>query len=111
MTRIGAACRASLVCMVLCAPPGPARAQPFAEADRSNGEVVYAEKRCAACHVDKTGRDAAFMYRRDDRKVKTLHDLRRYVSLCNMELRLELFPEDERDVAAFLNHQYYRLAR
>jgi hypothetical protein len=30
------------------------------------------------------------------------------VSLCNAELRLDLFPEDEVDVTAFLNKQFYK---
>ena len=46
---------------------------------------------------------------RDDRKVRTLFDLRRTVSMCNMQLQLGLFPEDERDVAAYLNHHFYKL--
>ncbi|MDH5537787.1 MAG: hypothetical protein OEY03_00150 [Rhizobacter sp.] len=88
-----------------------AHAQAFPDADLANGKEVHTSKRCAACHAEKTKRDAAFMYQRDERKVKSLFDLRRYVSLCNMELKLELFPEDERDVAAYLNQQYYKLTQ
>ena len=86
-----------------------ALAQPFPDADLANGKDINNTKRCAACHTEKTTRDEAFIYQRPDRKVKTLYDLRRYVSLCNMELKLELFPEDERDVAAYLNQQFYKL--
>jgi hypothetical protein len=93
---------------LLCAS---AQANPFPDADLANGRDLHYSKRCAACHTEKTTRDEAFIYQRDDRKVRTLYDLRRYVSLCNMELKLELFPEDERDVAAYLNRQYYRLER
>ena len=96
------------VWVLLCAI---AQANPFPDADLSNGRELHYSKRCAACHTEKTSRDEAFIYQRDDRKVRTLYDLRRYVSLCNMELKLELFPEDERDVAAYLNQQYYRLER
>lgn len=88
-----------------------AHADPFPGADLANGKDINYSKRCAACHTEKTTRDEAFIYQRDDRKVKTLYDLRRYVSLCNMELKLELFPEDERDVAAYLNQQFYKLDR
>lgn len=86
-----------------------AMAQPFAGADLANGKEVHETKRCAACHSEKTGRDETFIYLRDDRKVKTLFDLRRMVSMCNMQLQLGLFPEDERDVAAYLNHNFYKL--
>jgi hypothetical protein len=30
------------------------------------------------------------------------------VGLCNTELRLDLFPEDEADVTAFLNARFYK---
>lgn len=93
---------------LLCAA---AQANPFPDADLTNGRDLHYSKRCAACHTEITTRDEAFIYQRDDRKVRTLYDLRRYVSLCNMELKLELFPEDERDIAAYLNQQFYRLER
>lgn len=87
-----------------------ARAQHLVGADLANGKSIHVEKHCGDCHMDKTGRDEAFIYQREYRKVKTLYDLRCYVSLCNMELRLGLFPEDERDVAAIVNEQFYRLS-
>lgn len=86
-------------------------AQPFPGADLANGKQLHYAKRCASCHSEKTGRDEAFIYVRDERKVKTLFDLRRTVSMCNMQMKLELFPEDERDVAAYLNQQYYKLTK
>ncbi|MCU0929189.1 MAG: hypothetical protein MUE62_08425 [Burkholderiaceae bacterium] len=84
-------------------------ANPFPDADLANGRKIHVESKCAACHEEKTGRDAGFIYLRDDRKVRTIFDLKRYMSLCNSELRLGLFPEDERDVAAFVNQQWYKL--
>jgi mono/diheme cytochrome c family protein len=86
-------------------------ANPFPDADLANGKELHDSKRCAACHTEKTSRDEAFIYQRSERKVKSLFDLRRYVSLCNMELKLELFPEDERDVAAFVNERFYKLTK
>ncbi len=87
----------------------PASANPFPDADLANGRRIHFDSKCASCHEEKTGRDAGFIYLRDDRKVKSIFDLKRYVSLCNSELRLGLFPEDERDVAAFVNQQWYKL--
>ena len=98
-------------CLALALSIPLAAAQPFPGADLTNGKSIHNEQRCTACHMEKTGREEGFMYQRDDRKVRTLFDLRRNVSLCNMELKLELFPEDERDVAALLNEPFYRLAR
>lgn len=102
---------ASVALAGLLALAGTARANPFPDADLANGKEIHVSKRCAACHADKAGRDGAGMYLRAERRVRSLFDLRRYVSLCNMELKLELFPEDERDVAAYINQQYYKLTQ
>ena len=83
----------------------------FPGADLAHGRKIHYESKCASCHTEKTGRDEGFIYLRDDRKVRSLFDLKRYVSLCNAELRLGLFPEDERDVAAFVNQQWYKLTK
>ena len=48
------------------------------------------------------------IYTRSDSKVKSMADLKKMVGLCNTELRLDLFPEDEADVVAFLNQQFYK---
>jgi hypothetical protein len=88
---------------------GSVSAQPFAGADLENGKTLHFSKGCAGCHAEKTLRDESFMYLRSDRRVKTLFDLRRMVSVCNMQLKADLFPEDERDIAAYLNQQYYKL--
>jgi hypothetical protein len=86
-------------------------ADAFPGANADNGRELHAEKRCGACHSEKTGREEAFIYQRDDRRVKTVADLKTTVARCNSELRLELFPEEEIDIAAWLNQQYYKLAR
>ena len=84
-------------------------AGPVPDADLANGKQIHENKQCASCHREKTGRDEAFIYLREDRKVKTLFDLRRMVSICSTQLQLALFPEDERDVAAYLNQRFYKL--
>jgi hypothetical protein len=48
------------------------------------------------------------IYTRSDSKVKSLAKLKSQVALCNTELRLDLFPEDEADVVAYLNKQFYK---
>ena len=47
------------------------------------------------------------MYTRLDRKVRTPEKLLTQIAFCNAQLSAAMFPEDERDVAAFLNHDYY----
>jgi hypothetical protein len=82
----------------------PALAAP----DLANGKAIDQQK-CYACHAKKTGfGNGDMIYTRTDGKVKSLADLKKMVSLCNTELRLDLFPEDEADVTAFLNKQFYK---
>jgi mono/diheme cytochrome c family protein len=83
-------------------------ASASAAPDLANGKTIDQQK-CYACHAKKSGfGNGDMIYTRSDSKVKTLANLKRMVSLCNTELRLDLFPEDEADVTAFLNQQFYK---
>lgn len=82
--------------------------QTLAAPDLSNGKAIDQQK-CYSCHAKKTGfGNGDMIYTRSDNKVKSMADLKKMVGLCNTELRLDLFPEDEADVAAFLNQQFYK---
>lgn len=83
--------------------------QVQAAPDLANGKNIDQQK-CYACHAKKTGfGNGDMIYTRSDSKVKSIANLNRMVSLCNTELRLDLFPEDETDVVAYLNQQFYKL--
>jgi hypothetical protein len=80
----------------------------LAALDLANGKTIDQQK-CYACHAKKTGfSNGDMIYTRSDGKVKSLADLKKMVGLCNTELRLDLFPEDEADVVAYLNQQFYK---
>ena len=95
----------SLCAVVLCALFSmPALATP----DLANGKTIDQQK-CYGCHAKKSGfGNGDMIYTRSDSKVKSLANLKKMVALCNTELRLDLFPEDEADVTAFLNQQFYK---
>ena len=83
-------------------------AQAFAAPDLANGKSIDQQK-CYACHAKKTGfGNGDMIYTRSDSKVKSVANLKKMVALCNTELRLDLFPEDEADVVAYLNQQFYK---
>ena len=88
-------------------------ASPAAQArgDVSEGEKLVAEKHCETCHNNKTYGDASAIYLRKDRKVASLEKLRAQVALCNSELGLQLFPDEEEHVVAFLDSRYYHFTR
>ena len=83
-------------------------APTIAAPDLANGKAIDQQK-CYACHAKKSGfSNGDMIYTRSDGKVKSLANLKKMVSLCNAELRLDLFPEDEADVTAYLNQQFYK---
>ena len=79
--------------------------------DPAEGKKLVAEKKCEICHNNKTYGDAKAVYLRKDRKVTSMEKLKAQVALCNSELNLQLFPDDEEHVAAFLNDTYYKFGK
>jgi hypothetical protein len=80
----------------------------MAAPDLANGKTIDQQK-CYACHAKKTGfGNGDMIYTRSDSKVKSVANLKKMVGICNTELRLDLFPEDEADVVAYLNQQFYK---
>jgi cytochrome c peroxidase len=86
-------------------------APALAAGDPAQGRKLVAEKKCEICHNNKTLGDAKAVYLRKDRKVTSLPKLKAQVALCNSELNLGLFPEDEEHVVTFLDQTYYKFAR
>jgi cytochrome c2 len=78
-----------------------------AAADPAKGKQLVAEKKCEACHQAKAGGDGK-IYLRKDRRVTSLEKLKAQVALCNSELNLQMFPDDEEHVVAWLNQSYYK---
>lgn len=74
------------------------------------GRKLVAEHRCESCHQAKTLGDASAVYLRKDRKVTSMAKLKAQVALCNSELNLGLFPEEEDHVVDFLDATYYRFS-
>lgn len=77
-----------------------ASAVPFAKGDPKAGKALH-DKTCVACHDSK-------MYTRANRKVKTAAQLAGRVSGCNANTGAGWFPEDELNVSAYLNQQFYK---
>ena len=82
----------------------------LAAGDPAEGKKLVAEHRCETCHHNKTLGDAKAVYLRKDRKVTSMAKLKAQVALCNSELNLKLFPDDEEHIAAYLNQAYYKFS-
>ncbi len=83
-------------------------AAPFPKADVQKGETLVQQSKCNACHVRLVGGDGTAIFTRADRKVKTAAGLLSQVRTCNTMLGTNWFPEDEENVAAYLNQTYYK---
>lgn len=81
----------------------------FASADANAGKATHAQNNCAACHQQRTEKNETAFYTRTDRKVSTQEKLIAQVAACSTQLKLGLFPEDELNLAAYLNREYYKL--
>ena len=79
-----------------------------AAGDPAEGRKLVAEHKCETCHHNKTMGDAKAVYLRKDRKVTSMDKLKAQVALCNSELSLKLFPDDEEHIVAYLNTTYYK---
>ena len=92
--------------IALAAPSHAQQPVPLAHGDAKAGKTL-ADRDCIACHAQKL-KPASAIYTRDDRRVTTAAQLLAQVQRCNVELNAGYFPEDEEDVAAFLNDAYYK---
>lgn len=87
--------------LFLCVPACAAAADP------AEGKKLVEQNHCETCHNNQTMGDAKAVYLRKDRRVTTMAKLVSQVSVCNSQLKLQLFPEDEEHIVAYLNDTYY----
>lgn len=78
----------------------------FKGANPSEGHRLMSDRQCDACHAQKWGNDGKDIYR-PGQNITTIKQLRKQVNQCNTGLNLNLFPEEETDIAAWLNESYY----
>jgi cytochrome c len=78
-----------------------------AAGDPKLGKPLH-DKQCVACHVKLLGGDGSAMYKRKPRLVNDARALGQRVAACSAQTGAGWFPEDEANVAAFLNQAYYK---
>ncbi|MBU3737228.1 MAG: cytochrome c [Methylobacterium sp.] len=99
--------RLSIIVMILGLFPAPALANPFAAGDAGTGKQMV-QQYCIACHAASFGGDGSGIYTREDRKVKTARGLIGQIRICNTNLGLKWFEDEELHVARYLNDTYYK---
>jgi cytochrome c553 len=83
-------------------------AAPFAKGDVAAGKKSYEQHKCNECHVSKLGGDGSAMYTRKDRKIKKAESLATQITACSVNLGLSLFEDEEENLGAYLNKNYYK---
>jgi cytochrome c len=89
----------SIVPLLLALMCAPLCAAPFDKGDPKAGEALH-NKACLACHGNA-------VYSRADRKIKTPSQLAARISGCNANTGAGWFPDDEKNVGAYLNQSFY----
>lgn len=84
--------------------------EPWGKVDLKAGEALH-KKDCTACHIKMYGGDGSKMYTRDGRVLSDKLELLQRVGACNAQMSSGWFPEDEGNVAAWLNKQYYHFSK
>ncbi|GMU72676.1 MAG: cytochrome c [Burkholderiales bacterium] len=102
-----AACAAAAVGVATAVVAVAQAGKPYASGNAAAG-MVLADKACNACHARLHDGNATRIYTRPDRRVKTPSQLAAQVAYCNTQLGLSYFPEEEADLALYLDREYYR---
>lgn len=101
MKTISALLAASLI------PLAALAADPWGDADAKAGHAKHEEK-CVACHVRLYGGDGSKMYTREGRMLSTKLDVLQRTAACNAQVQAGWFPDEEAEVAAYLNQTFYK---
>ncbi|CAZ86806.1 putative Cytochrome c [Thiomonas arsenitoxydans] len=80
----------------------------FVGANVAQGQKYYDNLKCAACHAQRMMGSSSAMYTRADRKVHNPQQLMAFTQMCVTQLNHDLFPEEVKDIAAYLNQTYYK---
>ena len=80
--------------------------EPWGTVDLQVAKGLH-DKACSSCHTRMYGGDGSKMYTRDGHMLSNKLELLQRVAACNSQVSANWFPEDEGNVAAWLNQQYY----
>ncbi len=96
---------AFIITMLACTT---AFAEPFSQGNAEAGQKTYVHYKCATCHIDRFGGDGSTIFTRADRQIKTAASLATQIRKCSTNLGLMLFEDEEENLGAYLNRNYYK---
>ncbi len=86
---------------------GAVQAAPFASGNAANGKKLFAQYECSSCHKGKMGGDGSAIFTRPERIVHNAAELIPRIKFCSGAVGANLKPQEEQDLAAYLNQTYY----
>ena len=86
---------------------GAAQAAPFATGNADNGKKLFTQYDCSSCHKGKMGGDGSAIFTRPERIVHNAAELIPRIKFCSGAVGANLKPQEEQDLAAYLNRTYY----
>ena len=78
-----------------------------AAVDVQRGKQLY-DQHCTGCHIRLVGGDGTAIHTRKDSIIHSLSALQQRVAFCSTQINAHLFPDEEADIAAWLNQTYYK---
>ena len=75
--------------------------------DPTQGQKLY-KQYCTGCHIRLVGGDGTAIHTRKDSIIHSLSALNQRVAFCSTQINAHLFPDEEADIAAWLNNTFYK---
>jgi hypothetical protein len=84
-----------------------AQADPFAGGNAQAGKKLFDEYTCNRCHKAIMGGDGSKIFTRINHKVTNPQQLVAQLHICGGNVGLDVTPQQEQDLGAYLNQNYY----
>jgi hypothetical protein len=93
--------------LILLLAAGSALANPFPKGSVAAGKKLFEENKCDSCHIGKVGGDGSAIFTRPNRIVNNPEQMVARMHVCSGAVGMELTPQKEQDLGAYLNQTYY----
>ena len=97
-----------IIAVLLLFATAQVQAAPFADGDPAIGKKLFEQHKCNRCHVKIVDGDGSAIFTRPDRKVTNPQHLIKQMYRCSGNIGVTLTPQDEQNLGAYLNQQYYK---
>ncbi|MBI1173828.1 MAG: cytochrome c [Sideroxydans sp.] len=84
-----------------------AHADPFAQGNAQAGKNLFDQYHCNRCHMAIEGGDGSRIFTRINHKVTNPRQLVAQLHICGGNVGLDVTPQQEQDLGAYLNQNYY----